>query len=80
MLAGASQQDQLEYILGYVHTGLGIGFVSHPQAQLNPKKKIFEELSVSLKTDGSGQAQFAGVPFMTSAGPVTSTVPNASVK
>ena len=50
------------------------------QAQLNPKKKIFEELAPSLTTDAEGRAQYGGIPFMTTVGPVSSTVPNAAVR
>lgn len=41
---------------------------------------MFEELAPALATDGSGQAQYAGIPFMTTAGPVTSTIANATVR
>ncbi len=51
-----------------------------PEAQLNPKKKVFEELAPSLKTDGSGVAKYQDIAFSTSAGVVTSTIPNASVR
>ena len=51
-----------------------------PEAQLNPKKKIFEKISPDLKTGADGTAQYKSVPFMTSKGSVTSTLSNASVK
>lgn len=56
------------------------GYTGEAEAQLNPKKKVFEELAPKLSTNASGQAQYAGVPFMTLAGPVTSSIANASVK
>ena len=34
------------------------------------KKKIFEKLAEHLKTGSGGVAEYKGVPFMTSAGPV----------
>lgn len=56
------------------------GHDGEAEAQLNPKKKIFEELAPKLTTGDSGQALYDGIPFMTSAGPVTSSVANAAVK
>ncbi|KAK9808921.1 hypothetical protein WJX72_006429 [[Myrmecia] bisecta] len=56
------------------------GFEGEPEAVLNPKKKIFEKIAPDLATDAIGVANYKGVPFMTSNGPVTSSIPNASVK
>lgn len=47
---------------------------------LNPKKKIFERIAPDLQTDAAGVANYRGVPFMTSKGPVTSRLVNAHVK
>ncbi|CAI5976463.1 unnamed protein product [Closterium sp. NIES-65] len=47
---------------------------------LNPKKKLFEKLQPFLRTDGTGVAKFQDTPMMTTAGPCTSTIVNASVK
>lgn len=47
---------------------------------LNPKKKIFERIAPDLQTDAAGVANYKGVPFMTSAGPVTSRLVNAHIK
>ncbi|CAI5931940.1 unnamed protein product [Closterium sp. NIES-65] len=47
---------------------------------LNPKKKLFEKLQPFLRTDGTGVAMFQDTPMMTTAGPCTSTIVNATVK
>ena len=55
-------------------------YTGEPEAQLNPKKKIFEAIAPDLKTGADGVAQYKSVPFMTSKGPVTSTLLQASIK
>ncbi|KIZ05283.1 hypothetical protein MNEG_2672 [Monoraphidium neglectum] len=55
------------------------GYANAPLPEVNPKKKILEKLLPDLTTDASGNPVFKGVPFMTSKGPVTSTIPNAHV-
>lgn len=60
-----------------------ISFAGHdgkPEDVLNPKKKQFEKIAVNLFTDDKGVATFKGIPFMTSAGPCTSSIPRATVK
>ncbi|PHU13917.1 hypothetical protein BC332_15122 [Capsicum chinense] len=60
-----------------------ISFFGHdgkPEDVLNPKKKQFEKIAVSLFTDDKGIATFKGIPFMTSAGPCTSSIHRASIK
>lgn len=60
-----------------------ISFSGHdgrPEDVLNPKKKQCEKIAVSLFTDDKGIAKFKGIPFMTSAGPCTSSIPRASIK
>lgn len=60
-----------------------ISFSGHdgkPEDVLNPKKKQFEKIAVNLFTDDKGIATFKGIPFMTSAGPCTSSIPRASIK
>jgi aminoacyl tRNA synthase complex-interacting multifunctional protein 1 len=47
--------------------------------EVNPKKKVLERLFPDLKTGPDGTPNYKGVPFMTSQGPVTSTLPNGSV-
>lgn len=47
--------------------------------EINPKKKILERLFPDLKTSADGTPMYKGAPFMTSKGPVTSTLPNGSV-
>lgn len=40
------------------------GYPGEPDAQLNPKKKIFEEVAPDLKTNDEGIACFKGVPLI----------------
>jgi len=40
------------------------GYPGEPDAQLNPKKKIWEQVAPDLKTDGNGIATFKGVPIV----------------
>jgi aminoacyl tRNA synthase complex-interacting multifunctional protein 1 len=47
--------------------------------EINPKRKILERLFPDLKTSEDGTPTYKGVPFMTSKGPVVSTLPNGSV-
>lgn len=53
---------------------------AEPEAQLNPKKKIFEKISPDLRTNADGIAQYRSVPFMTSKGSVVSKLTDAAVK
>ncbi|CAH9139678.1 unnamed protein product [Cuscuta epithymum] len=60
-----------------------VSFSGHdgkPEDVLNPKKKQFDKIAVNLFTDENGVATFKGIPFMTSAGPCTSTLSRASIK
>ncbi|KAF5958911.1 hypothetical protein HYC85_006136 [Camellia sinensis] len=60
-----------------------ISFSGHegkPEDVLNPKKKQLEKITPHLFTDDKGVATFEGIPFMTSAGPCTSSIPKASIK
>lgn len=50
------------------------------EAQLNPKKKIFEKLSPDLKTNADGIACYKDIAFMTSKGPIRSGLKHAAVK
>ncbi|CAN6467660.1 unnamed protein product [Victoria cruziana] len=56
------------------------GFDGKPEDVLNPKKKQFEKISPDLYTDDNGVATYRGVPFMTSAGPCTSSLVMAGIK
>ncbi|XP_018434796.2 uncharacterized protein LOC108807056 isoform X2 [Raphanus sativus] len=56
------------------------GVEGKPEDVLNPKKKQLEKITPHLYTDESGVATYKGIPFMTSAGPCTSTIPKASIK
>ena len=51
-----------------------------PEEVLNPKKKLFDRIAPDLQTDASGVANYRGVPFMTSKGPITSSLTGAHVK
>lgn len=39
------------------------GFDRNPDAQLNPKKKIFETVQVDLKTNDKNEATYKGIPW-----------------
>ncbi|XP_042490327.1 aminoacyl tRNA synthase complex-interacting multifunctional protein 1 [Macadamia integrifolia] len=56
------------------------GYDGKPEDVLNPKKKQLEKITLHFHTDDKGVATFKGIPFMTSAGPCTSSIPNASIK
>ncbi|CAL9071416.1 methionine--tRNA ligase, cytoplasmic isoform X1 [Musa acuminata AAA Group] len=56
------------------------GYDGKPEDVLNPKKKQLEKITPHLYTDDKGVATYKGVPFMTSAGPCTSSIIKASVK
>lgn len=63
--------------------GERISFAGHegkPEDVLNPKKKQLEKITPHLYTDGNGIATYKGIPFMTSAGPCTSSILNAGIK
>ncbi|CAL5218911.1 g657 [Coccomyxa viridis] len=55
------------------------GFEGAPEAVLNPKKKLWEKIAVDLKTNAEGVAVYKDIPFMTSSGPVTSSLQNGKV-
>ncbi|XVE86068.1 hypothetical protein DITRI_Ditri18aG0006800 [Diplodiscus trichospermus] len=57
-----------------------LGIDGKPEDVLNPKKKQLEKITPHLFTDEKGVATFKGIPFMTSAGPCTSSIPKASIK
>ena len=57
-----------------VPLGERITFAGHegePEAQLNPKKKVWEKLMPSLNTSAERVGRYDEVPFMTSKGPCT---------
>uniref|UniRef100_A0A7C9E563 Methionine--tRNA ligase n=2 Tax=Opuntia streptacantha TaxID=393608 RepID=A0A7C9E563_OPUST len=66
-----------------VKVGECVSFAGHdgkPEDVLNPKKKQLEKITPHLYTDESGVATYKGIPFMTSAGPCTSSIPKATIK
>ncbi|KAL1192434.1 Methionine--tRNA ligase, cytoplasmic [Cardamine amara subsp. amara] len=56
------------------------GIEGKPEDVLNPKKKQLEKITPNLYTDENGVATYKGIPFMTSAGPCTSSIPKATIK
>lgn len=56
------------------------GFEGKPEDVLNPKKKQLDKITPLLYTDDKGVATYKGIPFMTSAGPCTSSLSNANIK
>ncbi|KAI3470967.1 hypothetical protein Pfo_027630 [Paulownia fortunei] len=56
------------------------GHDGKPEDVLNPKKKQLDKITPHLFTDDKGVATFKGIPFMTSSGPCTSSISNASIK
>lgn len=55
------------------------GFPGEPDAQLNPKKKIFEQLAPDIKTDDNCIATYKGVPFTVKDKGVVKSVSMANV-
>ena len=52
-----------------------------PDAQLNPKKKVWEAVQAELATDAQRRACYRGVPLMTSAGPcVAASIAGGAVR
>ncbi|XP_058110654.1 tRNA-aminoacylation cofactor arc1 [Magnolia sinica] len=83
----ASSQDHtvVEPLLPPKGAKLGerISFSGHdgkPEDVLNPKKKQLEKITPHLYTNENGVATYKGIPFMTSDGPCTSSIPSASIK
>ncbi|KAI8329727.1 hypothetical protein BC941DRAFT_442272 [Chlamydoabsidia padenii] len=79
MLLAASSQDQAVVDLltpnGPVGERVqiqGVDSLASPDAVLNPKKKVFEQVAPYLKTDKDGVATYKGLPLATTAGLVTS--------
>ncbi|PRQ59633.1 putative methionine--tRNA ligase [Rosa chinensis] len=56
------------------------GIDGKPEDVLNPKKKQLDKITPHLFTDDKGVATFKGIPFMTSAGPCTSSISKGTVK
>lgn len=58
----------------------GVGeWFGEPDAVLKPKQKVFEQVVPFLKTNEEGVATYKGVPFITSAGPITGAIKNAQI-
>ncbi|KAK9915773.1 hypothetical protein WJX75_003978 [Coccomyxa subellipsoidea] len=56
------------------------GFEGAPEPVLNPKKKLWEKIAPELTTNADGVAVYKDIPFMTSNGPITSSLANAKVR
>ncbi|XP_073144559.1 tRNA-aminoacylation cofactor ARC1 isoform X2 [Henckelia pumila] len=56
------------------------GHDGRPEDVLNPKKKQLDKITPHLFTNDQGVATFKNIPFMTSAGPCTSSIPSATIK
>ncbi|KAL1542053.1 aminoacyl tRNA synthase complex-interacting multifunctional protein 1-like [Salvia divinorum] len=56
------------------------GLDGEPEEVLNPKKKQLDMITPNLFTDEKGVATFKGIPFMTSSGPCSSSIPNGSIR
>jgi aminoacyl tRNA synthase complex-interacting multifunctional protein 1 len=56
------------------------GHDGKPEDVLNPKKKHLDKITPNLFTDENGVATFKGIPFMTSGGPCSSSIPKATIK
>ncbi|SAM01780.1 hypothetical protein [Absidia glauca] len=80
LLAASSSQDPLVVDLLTPHAVGPLGervqlqdlVLAMPDAVLNPKKKVFEQVAQYLKTDKDGVATYKDLPLTTEAGPVTS--------
>ncbi|XP_033099188.1 tyrosine--tRNA ligase, cytoplasmic-like [Anneissia japonica] len=57
------------------------GFSTEPDAELKPKKKVFENLQVDMKTSSTCIAQWKGHQLATKLGPITApSLKNASIR
>ena len=57
------------------------GHDGEPEAQLNPKKKVWEKLMPQLNTSDERVARYEAVPFMTKSGPCTvATIAKGGIK
>ncbi|GAA0148765.1 translational protein [Lithospermum erythrorhizon] len=85
LCASDKEKKQVEPLIAPNEARVGecVVFTGHegkPEEVLNPKKKQLEKISEHLSTDDQGVATYRGIPFMTSAGPCTSSIPNGSIK
>lgn len=85
LCASTSDHSRVEPLLppGAAAVGERITFDGHdgkPEEVLNPKKKHLEKILPDFFTDGNGVATYQGIPFMTSAGPCTSSLVKAAIK
>ena len=86
MLLCASNKEHTEVEPLVVPAGAKIGelitFVGHkpePEAPGNRASKAFSKVAEELFVDDGGLATFAGTPFMTAAGPITSSMKKGSI-
>lgn len=57
----------------------GVEWVGEADPVLKPKQKVFEQVVEFLKTNEEGVATYKGVPFVTSAGPITGAIKSAQI-
>jgi len=55
------------------------GEIGYPDAELNPKHKVFDRVKNDLKTNAEHLACYQNKLFMTSKGPVTASLANANI-
>lgn len=55
------------------------GFSEAPVEEIKPKQKILEALFPDLCTDSEGHAKYKDITFMTSKGPINSSIPNGNI-
>jgi len=81
MIMCGSTPEKVEIIVPPADVQIGerisvAGFPGEPDAKLNPKKKIWEQVQPDLKIDGSGRATYKGVAWKVGAHPQDCTVPS----
>lgn len=55
------------------------GYSNDPSEEIKPKQKILEALFPELLTDADNIAKYKDTPFMTTHGPITSSIPNGHI-
>eukprot|EP00735_Rhodelphis_limneticus_P002512 TRINITY_DN1340_c0_g1::TRINITY_DN1340_c0_g1_i1::g.20027::m.20027 TRINITY_DN1340_c0_g1::TRINITY_DN1340_c0_g1_i1::g.20027 ORF type:complete len:252 (+),score=78.05,sp/Q9ZTS1/SYM_ORYSJ/56.71/3e-54,tRNA_bind/PF01588.15/5.5e-32,DUF2360/PF10152.4/0.063 TRINITY_DN1340_c0_g1_i1:36-758(+) len=73
LCASDAEKTKVEFVVPPADAKIGErlqlkGYEIKPDAELNPKKKIWETVQPLLKTDGERQAMYKDIPFHTSAG------------
>jgi len=85
VLCGTGGDGKVEFVVPPAGAAVGerVVFEGHTGDVAEPnrmaKKKLWEAVAPELKVNGSGQATWAGIPFMTTAGPCTVAVGEGSM-